>query len=102
VRQAAHKEPRVPDTLIIALCLSIGCAVAWMLALYTARGERRLLSDMALAIVGAAACAFALSWASPTVRLVALVIAGPVCGVLAIKAGDAVRRMLQRRVDGQK
>jgi hypothetical protein len=102
VRQAAHKEPRVPDTLIIALCLSIGCAVAWMMALYTARGERRLLSDMGLAIVGAAACAFALAWASPTVRLVALVTAGPVCGVLAIMAGDAVRRWLRTPRDKDK
>jgi hypothetical protein len=65
------------------------------MALYTARGERRLLSDTALAIVGAAACALALSWTSPTVQLVALVIIGPVCGVLAIKAGDTVRRWLR-------
>jgi hypothetical protein len=92
----------VPDTLIIALCLSIGCAVAWMMALYTARGERRLLSDMALAIVGVAVCAFALSWTSPTVWLVALLITGPICGVLAIKAGDAVQRWLRAPRDKDK
>lgn len=88
-------EPRLPDILTIALCLSVGCVVAWLLALYTARGERRLLSDTALAMLGAAACAFALSWASPTVRLVGLVTAGPVCGLLAIMAADAVRRWLR-------
>jgi hypothetical protein len=47
-------------------------------------------------MLGAAACALALSGASPTVRLVGLVTAGPVCGVLAIVAADAARRMLRR------
>ncbi len=102
MRKAAHEGTALLDTLIIALCLSIGCVVAWLMALYTARGERRLLSDTLFAIVGAAACAFALAWTSPTVQLVALVIAGPVCGVLAIMAADAVRRWLRARRDKDK
>ena len=83
------------DNLTIAICLSIGCAVPWLMALYTARGERRLLSDTLLAVAGASACAFAVSFASPTIRLVALVLAGPLFAVLAILAGDAARRMLR-------
>ena len=83
------------DNLSIAICLSIGCAVPWMLALYTARGERLLLWDMPLAMAGAAACALAVSWTSPTVRLVVLVAAGPLCAALMIFAGDAARRALR-------
>ena len=87
-------SPRL-DNLTIAICLSIGCVVPWLMALYTERGERRLLSDTLLATAGAAACAFAASFASPTVRLVALVLAGPLFAVLTIFAGDAARRMLR-------
>jgi hypothetical protein len=83
------------DNFTIAICLSIGCAVPWVLALYTARGERRLLTDTLLAMVGAAACAFAFSWASTTVRLVGLAVVGPLCAALMIAAGDAARRMLR-------
>ncbi len=85
------------DNLTIALCLSIGCAVPWVLALCTKRGERLLLWDTALAMAGAALCALAVSWTSPTVRLVGLVVAGPLCAVLMILAGDAVRRVLRER-----
>jgi len=81
------------DNLIIAICLSIGCAVPWLLALYTERGERLLLLDTLLAMAGAAACAFAFSFASPTIRLIALVLAGPLFAVLMILAGDAARRL---------
>jgi hypothetical protein len=83
------------DNLSIAICLSIGCAVPWVLALYTSRGERLLLWDMLLATAGAALCALAFWWASPTVRLVVLVVAGPFCAALMIFAGDAGRRALR-------
>jgi hypothetical protein len=83
------------DNLGIALCLSIGCAVPWVLALCTKRGERLLLWDTALAMAGAALCALALSSASPTVRLIGLVVAGPLCAALMIFVGDAARRALR-------
>lgn len=83
------------DNLTIAVCLSIGCAVPWLLALYTPRGERMLLWDTLLAMAGAAACAFAFSWTSTTVRLIALVGAGPVCAYLMIAVGDRARRMMR-------
>jgi hypothetical protein len=76
------------DNLVIFLCLSIGCAVPWVLAFHTSRGERLLLWDMPLAMAGAALCALALSSASPTVRLVGLVVAGPLCAALMIFIGD--------------
>jgi hypothetical protein len=82
------------DILVIALCISIGSAVAWLLALYTGRGEHLLLWDTLLATAGAMLCALAFAPASPTVILVALVTAGPLCAVLVILVGDAVRRTL--------
>ena len=82
------------DILTIALCMSIGCAVAWLLALYTDRGVHLLLWDMPLAMAGAGLCALAFAGTSPTVALVGLVTAGPLCAVLAIVIGHAVRRAL--------
>jgi hypothetical protein len=82
------------DILVIALCISIGSAVAWLLALYAGRGEHRLLWDTLLATAGAMLCALAFARASPTAILVALVTAGPLCAVLVILVGDAVRRTL--------
>ena len=82
------------DILTIALCISIGSAVAWLLALHTSRGVRLLLWEAPLATAGAALCALALAGTSPTVSLVGLVTAGPLCAVLMIVIGHAIRRAL--------
>jgi hypothetical protein len=49
------------DILTIALCISIGSAVAWLLALYTDRGVHALLWDTLFATAGAALCALTLA-----------------------------------------
>ena len=82
------------DILTIALCMSIGSAVPWLIALYTERGVQLLLWDVPLATVGAALCALALAWIAPTLVVVGLLTAGPVCAVLMMVAGDAIRRAL--------
>lgn len=82
------------DHLIIALCISIGNAVAWLLALYTTRGVRLLLWDVLFGMTGAAMCAFILVSVTPELALVGLVVAGPLCALLMIYAGDAIRRAL--------
>jgi len=82
------------DILTIALCMSIGAAVPWLLALYTSRGVRLLLWDVPFATAGAALCALALAGTSPTVSLVGLVTAGPLCAVLVLVIGHAIRRAL--------
>jgi hypothetical protein len=82
------------DILTIALCMSIGSTVPWLLALYTSRGVRLLLWDVPFATAGAALCALALAGTSPTVNLVGLVMAGPLCAALMIAVGHAVRRAL--------
>jgi hypothetical protein len=86
------------DILAIALCISIGSAVAWLLALYADRGVKLLLWDTLFATTGAALCALALAGMSPTVGLVGLVTAGPLCAVLTVVLGHAVRRALLRCV----
>ena len=82
------------DILTIALCLSVGSAVAWLVALYTKRGVQQLLWDVPFAIAGAALCALAAAWIAPKLVVVSLVTAGPVCAVLLIFTGDAIRRAL--------
>lgn len=80
------------DYLTVILCLCIGQAVAWLIAIYSARGADRLLWDALFATVGAALCALAIAWMAPTFGVVGLVAAGPLCAVLMIFAGRAIRR----------
>jgi hypothetical protein len=82
------------DILTIALCISIGNAVAWLIALYTDRGVQLLLWDVPFATAGAALCALVVAWIAPTLGVVGLVTAGPLCAVLMIVAGNAIRRAL--------
>jgi uncharacterized membrane protein YfcA len=78
----------------MALCMSVGSAVAWLIALYTERGVRRLLWDFPFATAGAALCALAIAWIDPRFVMIGLVTAGPLCAALMIFAGDAIRRAL--------
>jgi hypothetical protein len=80
------------DTLTIALCISIGSAVAWVVALYTSRGVFALLWGVPLGMAGAAVCALAIAWFLPSLGVIGLVIAGPAFALLAIWAGGAVIR----------
>ena len=82
------------DFLTQTLCLSIGSMVAWLIALYTEHGARLLIWNHVFGIAGAALCAVAIAWFFPSLGLVGLVIAGPVCAIAMIVAGNAVRRAL--------
>jgi hypothetical protein len=88
------------DNLTIALCMSIGSAAAWLIALYTPGGAYLLFWNTLFGMTGAALCALAIPWIAPALGVAALVIAGPVCAGLAIVAGQAVRRALRVRVPG--
>ena len=85
------------DILTVALCLSIGTAVAWLVALYSDRGPYLLLWDNMFGMTGAALCAVAIAWLAPAAGAVGLVIAGPVCAYLVIVAGQAIRRALSNK-----
>ena len=80
------------DILTIALCMSIGSAVAWLIALYTHRGVHLLFWNTFFGMAGAALCALLIAWTAPALGVVGLVIAGPIFAVLTIVAGNAIRR----------
>ena len=84
------------DILTIALCISVGSAVAWLTALYTERGVQLLLWDFPFAMVGAALCALAIGSIAPGFVVLGLVTAGPLCAGVMIFVGDAIRRALAR------
>jgi hypothetical protein len=89
------------DILTITLCMSIGSAVAWLVALYTPGGAYLLFWNTLFGMMGAALCALAIAWIAPALGVAALVIAGPVCAGLAIVAGQAMRRALGGHLPGQ-
>jgi hypothetical protein len=80
--------------LTIALCLSIGSAVAWLFALYSARGPYLLFWDTSFGIIGAALCAVAIAYLVPVVGVAGLVMAGPLCAAISIVASHAIRRAI--------
>jgi hypothetical protein len=82
------------DILTIALCMSIGSAVSWLIALYTSRGVRLLLWDVPFATLGAALCALAVGAVAPTFVIIALMTVGPLCAVIMIVIGNTIRRAL--------
>ncbi len=84
------------NTLSIALCISIGSCVAWLVALYTPAGTPSLLWNFPLGMAGAALCALAIAWFAPWLGIAGLVIVGPFGAVLIIVAGDAIIRALRR------
>jgi hypothetical protein len=86
------------DTLTIALSMSIGCAVAWLIALYSSRGPALLFWDVLFGMVGATFCALMIGWIAPMLVIIGLLTAGPICAVLAIVAGHAIRRAVGKSI----
>lgn len=80
------------DLVSITLCLCIGNAVAWLMAIYTTPGARNLIWNVVLGSFGAALFALAMIWGWPAYRIVGLLFGGPVCAFLAILAGQAARQ----------
>jgi hypothetical protein len=92
---------RTLDNLTMALCLSVGCAVAWLLALYTERGPRLLIWNTVFGVAGAALCALVIAWIDPVFVIAGLVMAGPIFSLLFILAGQAIINALSKpRVSG--
>jgi hypothetical protein len=86
------------DNLAIALCLSIGTCVPWLIAIYSENGTRRLIENHVLAMAGTALAAIAFDWISPRYSLIALVSLGPLVAFLAIAAGQRLKRALLSRL----
>jgi hypothetical protein len=86
------------DNLTIALCISIGSGVPWLIAVYSDDGARRLIGNSVLGLAGIFLGAAVFNWVSPTYAIVALVTAGPLVAFLAIAAGQAAKRAILSRL----
>jgi hypothetical protein len=84
----------VLDNLTIALCISIGTGVPWLMAIHSDQGARQLIVNSVFGLVGTAIGASAFNWMSPTYGIVALVTVGPAVAFLTITAGQAVKRAI--------
>lgn len=86
------------DNLTMALCLSIGTGVPWLIAIYSENGARQLIENNVLGLVGTAFGASAFNWISPRYGIIALISLGPVLAFLTIAAGQAVKRAILSRL----
>jgi hypothetical protein len=91
---AGGERGRLLDNLTIALCLSIGTGVPWLIAIYTDNGARQLIGNNVLGLAGTVLAASAFNWISPTYGIVALITFGPAVAFLTIIAGQAVKRAI--------
>lgn len=89
------------DILTLALCISIGSAVPWLIAVYSDDGARQLIWNSVFGMAGIAFGACVFNWLSPVYSLIALITAGPLVTLLAIAAGQAARRAILSRLSPQ-
>ena len=82
----------------MALCISIGTGVPWLIAVYSDNGARQLIGNNVLGLAGTVLAASAFNWISPTYAIVALISFGPVVAFLTIVAGQAVKRTILSRL----
>lgn len=78
----------------MALCISIGTGVPWLIATYSDNGARQLIGNSVLGLAGTVAGASAFNWIFSTYSIIALVSLGPVVAFLTIAAGQTVRRTI--------
>ncbi len=90
------------DNLTIILCMCIGNAVAWLLALYTERGAYLLIWNTVFGMLGAAAAAVLIAWTAPVLGVVGLLTVGPPFALLAIAAGHRIRRLVWRALSPER
>jgi hypothetical protein len=86
------------DDLTIALCISIGTGVPWLIATYSESGARQLIGNTVFGMLGITFGASAFNWISPAYSIIALVSVGPVVTFLAIAAGQAGKRAILSKV----
>ena len=82
------------DNLSIALCISIGTGVPWLIAVYSDNGARQLIGNSVFGMLGITFGARVFNWISPTYSIVALVSVGPLIAFLTIVAGQAAKRAI--------
>jgi hypothetical protein len=91
-----RKQEVALDVLTIALCLSIGSGVPWLMAIYSEFNARKLIWNTAFSMVGVTLCAVGAARISPTYAIVALVAVGPLCALFTIVAGQRSVHLIAR------
>jgi hypothetical protein len=94
----AGRTEALLDDLTMALCISIGTGVPWLIATYSDTGARQLIGNTVFGMLGIALGAGAFNWMSPAYGIIALIAAGPLVTFLAIVAGQAVKRAILSRL----
>ena len=82
------------DNLTLALCISIGTGVPWLIAIYSDTGARQLIWNTVFGMVGTVLGTAAFNRLFHPYGIVALISAGPVVAFLTIAAGQAVKRAI--------
>jgi hypothetical protein len=82
----------------MALCISIGTGVPWLIAVYSDNGARQLIANSVFGLIGTALGASAFDWILGKYSIVALVSLGPIVALLAIAGGQAVTRAILSRL----
>jgi hypothetical protein len=83
---------------MMGLCISIGTGVPWLIAIYSENGDRQLIENSVLGLLGTALGASAFNWIFSTYSIIALASLGPVVAFLTIAAGQAVKRAILSRL----
>ncbi len=85
------------DNLTIALCISIGTGVPWLIAIFSDNGARHLIGNTVFGMIGTVLGASVFNWISPTYGIVALVSLGPVDRASGNRgrSGRQARRLIQ-------
>jgi hypothetical protein len=82
------------DNLAVALCISIGTGVPWLIAVYSDNGARQLIGNTVFGMVGTAFATSAFNWIFSENGIAALVSLGPAVAFLTIAAGQAAKRAI--------
>jgi hypothetical protein len=91
-------EDALLDNLTVALCISIGTGVPWLIAVYSDNGARQLIGNTVFGMVGTVFAASAFNWIFSEYGIVALVTLGPAVAFLTIAAGQAAKRAVLSRL----
>jgi hypothetical protein len=82
----------------MALCISIGTGVPWLIACYSEERARQLVENNIFGLAGTALAASAFNWVFSQYGIIALVSLGPVVAYAAVVAGQAAKRAILSRV----
>jgi len=86
------------EPLTIALCISIGTGVPWLMAIHSDNSARQLFWNSLVGLAVALTCAVAFDSLSPLYSILALISAGPLIVLLAVNLAQAACRAVARRM----